>query len=121
MKTECIARASHEIVRAYYATIGFVVPVWEDVPEWHAAGIVNAVLAVTLEPNQSSEEHHAEWLQQRMADGWVLSDSENVDAKEHPYLVPYKDLPEHKKIEDAIFVACVRQMLDLSWALGDSE
>ena len=121
VRTEIIARAAHEIVRAYYSSINFFVPVWEDVPEWHASATINAVLAVVQDPEKTSEEHHATWMDEKLADGWTLSETEDVEAREHPYLIPYEDLPHHKKSENAIFLAAVNNLLDLSWALVDDQ
>jgi len=41
---------------------------------------------------------HDIWARQRLADGWNSGPGRDDAAKEHPCLVPYKDLPESEKL-----------------------
>ena len=43
---------------------------------------------------------HEIWSRQRIADGWRYGKERNDTLKEHPCLVPYKDLPENEKAYD---------------------
>jgi len=49
---------------------------------------------------QFAENTHDIWAQQRIADGWKYGKKRNDGKKEHPCLVPYKDLPESEKEYD---------------------
>lgn len=47
-----------------------------------------------------AENTHEHWARQRLADGWrygLVRDDEN---KQHPCLIPYKELPEEEKVYD---------------------
>lgn len=43
---------------------------------------------------------HDVWAKERMKQGWVYGESRNDEAKEHPCLIPYEDLPESEKAYD---------------------
>jgi RyR domain len=47
-----------------------------------------------------AENAHEVWAQRRMADGWRYGPRRDEAKKEHPSLVPYKDLPEAEKEYD---------------------
>jgi RyR domain len=47
-----------------------------------------------------AENAHEVWAQRRMADGWRYGSRRDEAKKEHPSLVPYKDLPEEEKEYD---------------------
>lgn len=43
---------------------------------------------------------HDVWAQERMAQGWRYGARRDDEAKEHPCLVPYEQLPESEKVYD---------------------
>ncbi|MBI5774408.1 MAG: hypothetical protein HZA89_11780 [Verrucomicrobia bacterium] len=47
-----------------------------------------------------AENTHEVWARERIAQGWKFGPARNDEAKEHPCLVPYKDLPESEKTFD---------------------
>jgi RyR domain len=47
-----------------------------------------------------AENAHEVWAQRRMAEGWRPGPRRDEAKKEHPSLVPYKDLPEEEKEYD---------------------
>src|SRR6266702_1098591 len=49
---------------------------------------------------QLAENTHDVWARQRIAEGWRYGSSRNDLQKEHPNLVPYKQLPESEKDYD---------------------
>jgi len=51
-----------------------------------------------------SENTHDVWAATRIAEGWVYGPKRDDDAKEHPCLVPYADLPESEKVYDRTIV-----------------
>lgn len=44
-----------------------------------------------------AENVHEVWAQRRMAEGWRPGPRRDEAKKEHPSLVPYRDLPESEK------------------------
>lgn len=47
---------------------------------------------------------HETWARQRIADGWSYGPQRDDEAKEHPCLVPYDELPESEKEYDRIMI-----------------
>jgi hypothetical protein len=47
-----------------------------------------------------AENTHDVWARQRLAEGWTYGPRRDDDAKTHPGLVPYADLPESEKDYD---------------------
>lgn len=55
------------------------------------------VLALT---ERLAEHAHDVWARQRIADGWTYGATRDDERKEHPCLVPYRDLPDSEKQYD---------------------
>src|SRR5438067_4342812 len=49
---------------------------------------------------QLAENNHDHWAQQRFDEGWHYGSKRNDTTKEHPDLLPYRDLPESEKEYD---------------------
>ena len=47
-----------------------------------------------------AENNHEVWARDRIAQGWTYGPKRDDDRKEHPCLVPYRDLPESEKVFD---------------------
>ena len=107
-----IARVCHEANRAYCEAIGDMSqPAWEDAPEWQRS---SARMGVDLHimGNFGPEASHISWMKQKDADGWVYGPIKNADAKTHPCMVPFADLPAAQQAKDYIFRAIVHAMRD---------
>jgi hypothetical protein len=44
--------------------------------------------------------NHDIWAEQRIAEGWSYGEARNDEAKTHPDLVPYDELPDSEKEYD---------------------
>ncbi len=58
---------------------------------------------------------HDVWQRQRQADGWSYGPRRDDDAKQHPGLVGFDDLPESEREYD---IAVVTEVLKVMVALG---
>jgi len=47
-----------------------------------------------------AENAHDNWARQRMKEGWTYGPRRDDNAKKHPDLVPYADLPESERDYD---------------------
>ena len=47
-----------------------------------------------------AENVHEVWAQSRMEQGWIYGEKRNDELKQHPCLIPYKELPEVEKAYD---------------------
>lgn len=107
--TAC-ARAAHEANRAYCIAQGDTSQVpWEHAPTWQRESALAGVEGV-LRRGHGPRDSHAHWMAGKIADGWSYGPVKNPDAKEHPCMVPYDDLPEAQRRKDALFVSVVRAM-----------
>lgn len=104
---EACARAAHEANRAYCLAIGDASQLpWDDAPQWQRDSVIAGVAGALA--GNTPEQSHESWLRHKVADGWVYGLTKDVDAKTHPCMVPYNELPKAQKCKDAIFVAIVR-------------
>jgi hypothetical protein len=46
-------------------------------------------------------------LEDKKKDGWVYGEVKDAEAKTHPCIVPFEELPEFQKKKDALFCAIV--------------
>lgn len=102
-----IARACHEINRIYCESIGdYSQPPWEDAPEWQQESALKGVF-LHLEGDHGPEASHESWAKEKMENGWTYGPVKDPDAKEHPCLVPFGDLPLHQQRKDILFMSVV--------------
>lgn len=114
-----IAKVCHEANRAYCAALGdFSQLPWEQAPAWQRDSAVLGVALIVDHPETTPEQSHENWMAQKRADGWVWGPVKDPDAKTHPCLVPYADLPAEQRAKDYIFGAIVRALLELEKGNG---
>lgn len=107
-----IARVTHEANRAFQVALGE-----EPSAPWSEAdlelqtsavdGVVNALAGA------GPEESHENWLRFKRAHGWVYGEVKDTEAKTHPCLVEYPDLPPEQKTKDDLFTSVVRALAPL--------
>jgi hypothetical protein len=108
-KVQACARAAHEANRAYCLALGDTSqPSWEQAPGWQTSSAVSGVLGVLA--GNGPEQSHESWLKEKEETGWKYGEVKNADAKTHPCMVPYAQLPEAQKAKDEVFVTVVRVM-----------
>ena len=108
------ARLAHEANRVYCRTIGDDSQVrWEDAPDWQKDSAIAGAQAIFDDPSTTPEQSHEGWMAQKVADGWVYGEVKDAEAKTHPCMVPYNELPDNQRIKDTIFGCVVRAVLSL--------
>ncbi|NMM84306.1 hypothetical protein B2J88_08025 [Rhodococcus sp. SRB_17] len=80
-------------------------PSWDDAPDWQRESAIEGVQKAI--DGATHEELHESWCEFKRSDGWVFGTVKDADAKTHPCLVPYEELPEEQKAKDALFSAVV--------------
>lgn len=101
-----IAQVCHAANTAYQANIGNVPsPPWEELDTDMKESILHGV-KVAQEGNDA-EEMHRQWAMVREAQGWTYGATKDSEAKTHPNLVPYANLPEAERRKDSLFLAIV--------------
>ena len=106
-----IARVAHEINRAYCAALGDdSQPAWEDAPEWQKDSAMNGVNFHSDNPSAGPEASHESWMSEKELEGWVFGEVKDPEAKTHPCMVPFADLPTEQKAKDYLFRAVVHAL-----------
>ena len=102
-----IARVCHEANAALQRIDGDPAPSphWDDAPEWQRESAVSGVLSA--QGGETPGDLHESWCRDKLAAGWVYGEVKDPQAKTHPCLTPYGQLPEEQKVKDAVFVAIV--------------
>lgn len=112
MTPEEIARVCHEANRAVTKIVKDVPvqPSWDDAPEDQRDSCINGVNFHLTNPEAGPSASHDNWMRHKLAQGWVLGPKKSEEAKTHPALVPYVELPEGVRKKDAVFAAIVRAL-----------
>lgn len=109
--TEACARAAHEANRAYCCALGDASqPSWETAPEWQRSSAMKGVTGALA--GNTPEQSHEGWLAEKIATGWVYGPVKDPEAKQHPCMVTYADLPPAQRAKDAVFIAVVKAVAD---------
>lgn len=112
-KIEAAARAAHEINRTYCREVmddNTQLP-WHNAPDWARDSAMNGVRAIAENPDLPPSASHEGWLRQKEAEGWVYGERKDAEAKTHPCMVPYADLPPGQRVKDSLFGLIVRAVL----------
>ena len=106
-----IARTAHEVNRAYCAALGdFSQPPWHDAPAWQQDSAINGVRFHVDNRDAGPSASHKNWLAEKEADGWIYGEIKDADAKTHPCMVPFTELPVEQQAKDFIFRSIVHVM-----------
>jgi hypothetical protein len=104
-----IASICHEANRALCEVQGDTSQVpWAEAPDWQRTSCINGVRVARENPEATPASQHENWLKDKEADGWVYGEVKDPEAKTHPCMVPYDELPPEQRIKDSIFLAVVR-------------
>lgn len=110
-KVERIARVTHEVNRAYCASLGDTSQAaWEEAPAWQRDSARNGVRMHLDNPDATPADSHASWFAQKEAEGWKYGQVKDPEAKEHPCFVPYDALPVEQRAKDYLFRAVVHAL-----------
>lgn len=103
-----IACLAHEVNRAYCAALGDdSQPPWDEAPDWQRDSAFDGVMFHLEHPDAGPSGSHENWLRHKQADGWVYGETKDPDAKTHPCMVPFEQLPVEQKVKDHLFTAIV--------------
>ncbi len=61
---------------------------------------------------------HEAWASRRLAEGWTLGPRRDDARKQHPWLVPYEELPEAEKEYDrATAIGAIKAIVALGYRI----
>lgn len=103
------AIVAHEVNRAYCQSLGDMSQVvWDEAPEWQRSSSLMGALAVVDGAITNPGDAHRLWLEQKQSEGWTYGDVKDPEAKTHPCMVPFEQLPAEQQTKDLLFLATVR-------------
>jgi hypothetical protein len=105
-----IARVCHEANRAlqFVDRDPALSPPWDEAPDWQLESAIEGVAKARA--GATAEQLHDAWCAKKRDEGWVYGDVKDAEAKTHPCLVPYDQLPPEQKAKDALFRAIVQAL-----------
>lgn len=107
------ARLAHEANRAYCLSIGDnTQQPWHEAPAWQHKSCIDGVRFLIEHPKATPEDSHNNWLRTKYAEGWTWGPIKDVEAKKHPNMKSYWDLPREQRAKDLIFAAIVRTIFE---------
>lgn len=99
-----IARVAHEVNRAYCQSLGdHTQPTWEEAPNWQRSSACNGVEMHLKNPAATPEDSHVSWMEEKLKGGWVYGEAKDGNAKTHPCMLPYDQLPPEQRAKDYLF------------------
>lgn len=102
-----IARICHEANTALCVVNGDpALPHWDNLDPAYKESSRKGVEAALS--GSGPKELHESWRKERTAQGWVFGKTLDRQAKIHPCLIDYEDLPEAQQMKDEIFLSIVR-------------
>ena len=112
MNLEDIARVVHEANRAFCITHGDMSqPAWDEAPEWQRKSAITGVQKIVNHEITRPYESHESWMAEKVADGWIYGEVKDPEAKTHPCLVPYEELPVEQQMKDYLFFNITNTLL----------
>jgi hypothetical protein len=107
-----IARICHEANRALCIANGDQSQeLWDHAPDWQRVSAVKGVEFVRANPHACDDALHKNWMVEKAADGWGFGEVKDANAKTHPCMVPFDQLPPHQQAKDRLFRAIVLALI----------
>ena len=113
-KIEKIARTAHDAIRGWRLANGQDgIPEWADAPDWMVSATKESVIAVLQDPDMAASTQHEQWMAGKLRDGWTLGAVKDPDAKTHPLLIPFDQLPEVERMKDTLMITIVAALANI--------
>lgn len=117
-KIEDVARACHELNRTLCRELGdYSHKLWHDAPDWQRSSACEGVTAIAEGNITRPSDSHAAWSKRKRSEGWVYGEVKDPEAKTHPCLVPFDDLPPEQQLKDHLFFQTAKHLLRMKGIL----
>jgi hypothetical protein len=104
---EQVARVCHAAAREMQSIHNDPMPSqpWDCEPAELRESVIEGVRSVRS--GITPREHHQNWVTFKREHGWVYGPEKDPEAKTHPCLVPYDELPAAERDKDQLFLLIV--------------
>jgi hypothetical protein len=111
MRIEQIARICHEANASYCDSLGdHSQTSWNEAPEWQRESAIKGVEFHLANRDASASASHESWLKEKVDNGWVFGEVKDAEAKTHPCIVPFEQLPVEQQAKDYLFKGIVHAL-----------
>lgn len=98
------AMAAHEVNREYCRGLGDTSqPPWGEAPQWQRDSAIKGAEFTIDNPDAGDHASHVSWFKEKDAAGWVYGETKDAEAKTHPCMVSYDELPPEQQAKDRLF------------------
>lgn len=80
---------------------------WNNAEPWQKESAIKGVQFRLDNPESPASAQHDAWSADKIKDGWKYGDIKDPEAKTHPCLVSFEDLPVSQRSKDTLFCAIV--------------
>ncbi len=103
-----IAVVCHQATKAWCELNGDTsIKNWNEAHDWQRDGCIAGVKFRLENPDSGIDASHNAWMAGKEADGWSYGEIKDADKKTHPCMVPYGQLPEYQRKNDAVFCGVI--------------
>jgi hypothetical protein len=107
-KIVSIAKVCHQANKAWCEAVGDTSQKdWDEAEQWQRDSAINGVKFKLDNPDTGHDAQHNSWMKEKVDAGWVYGEVKNAEAKTHPCIVKFEELPEFQQKKDALFCAIV--------------
>lgn len=107
-KINTIAIVCHEANMAWCKSEGdYSQKNWENAEQWQRDSAIAGVKFRLENPDAAHDAQHNAWMQDKISEGWVYGPVKDPEARTHPCIVPFEQLPVFQQKKDALFCAIV--------------
>lgn len=108
-----IAKTCHEVNRTYCISIEDLSQLpWADAPDWQKESAFNGVKYHLANPKSTPKDSHVNWLKEKETNGWIYGKVKDVNAKTHPCIKEYHELPSYQQAKDHFFLTVVKSFIE---------
>lgn len=103
-----IAKVCHQANKSWCESVqDFSQKDWPEALDWQRESAVKGVMFRIDHPEAGEDTQHNAWMKDKVDAGWVYGEVKDGDAKTHPCIVPFNELPEFQQKKDKLFCAIV--------------
>lgn len=114
---ESLAKAAHEVNRAYCEAMGDNShAAWDATAPDLKAIAKQACIGIAMQDHNEEQSHEA-WVAAKRSQGWNFGDKKDEFLKTHPCLTSFANLPIEQQVKDRLWVATVKNMTDAFWKI----